>query len=79
MAIIIPFRQYPTISSVSESRPGTRGTTNSYHEKIPPKGEISTWCNIVDVFQTAAIDATEDYRLKHLVEQFRLSGKLLDA
>ena len=37
------------------------------------------WCNIVDVFQTATVDATEDYRLKHLVEQFSLSGKLLDA
>ncbi len=35
------------------------------------------WCSIVDVFQTAAIDAQEDYKLKHLVEQFQLSGSLI--
>ena len=37
------------------------------------------WCSIVDVFQTSAITAQEDYKLKHLVEQFSLSGSLLDA
>jgi len=36
-----------------------------------------SWCSIVDVFQTAAIDAQEDYKLKHLVEQFQLSGSLI--
>lgn len=37
------------------------------------------WCSIVDAFQTAAIDAQDNYRLKHLVEVFQLSGGLLDA
>ena len=35
------------------------------------------WCRIVDVFQTAAIDAQEDYKLKHLAEQFQLSDNLV--
>ena len=35
------------------------------------------WCSIVDVFQTAAIDAQEDYKLKHLAEEFQLSGSLI--
>ena len=35
------------------------------------------WCKIVDAFQTAAIDAQDDYKLKHLVEVFRLSGDLV--
>ena len=35
------------------------------------------WCRIVDVFQTAAIDAEEDYKLKYLAEQFNLSGSML--
>jgi hypothetical protein len=37
----------------------------------------NAWCSIVDVFQTAAIDAQEDYKLKHLAEQFQLSGTLI--
>ena len=35
------------------------------------------WCSIVDAFQTAAIDAQEDYKLKYLVEQFQLEGSLI--
>ena len=35
------------------------------------------WCSIVDVFQTAAIDAQEDYKLKHLAEQFQLADNLI--
>jgi hypothetical protein len=35
------------------------------------------WCTIVDVFQTAAIDAQEDYKLKHLAEQFQLADNLI--
>lgn len=37
------------------------------------------WCGIVDAFQTSAINATNDYKLKHLVEQFNLSGELFNA
>lgn len=35
------------------------------------------WCTIVDALQTSAIDTQKDYRLKELVEVFRLSGNLL--
>jgi hypothetical protein len=35
------------------------------------------WCSIVDAFQTAAIDAQEDYKLKYLVEQFQLADNLI--
>ena len=35
------------------------------------------WCRIVDALQTSAIDAQDDYKLKHLVEVFGLSGILL--
>ncbi len=35
------------------------------------------WCNIVDAFQTAATLAQEDYKLKHLAEQFRLADNLI--
>lgn len=48
-------------------------------KKAPLDVKHFSWCSIVDVFQTAAIDAQEDYKLKHLVEQFSLSGSLLDA
>jgi len=36
-----------------------------------------TWCNIVDALQTSAVAALNDYKLKHLVEQFQLSGNLI--
>lgn len=36
-----------------------------------------SWCNIVDAFQTAAMLAQEDYKLKHLAEQFRLADNLI--
>jgi site-specific DNA recombinase len=35
------------------------------------------WCTIVDVFQTSAIAAVNDYKLKHLVEQFQLADNLI--
>ena len=35
------------------------------------------WCSIVDAFQTAATLAQEDYKLKHLAEQFRLADNLI--
>lgn len=35
------------------------------------------WCKIVDAFQTSAINAHNDYKLKHLVQVFNLSGELL--
>ena len=35
------------------------------------------WCSIVDAFQTAAMLAQEDYKLKHLAEQFRLADNLI--
>jgi site-specific recombinase XerD len=35
------------------------------------------WYRIVDAFQTSAINATNDYKLKHLVKIFSLSGELL--
>lgn len=35
------------------------------------------WCNIVDAFQTAATLAQEDYKLKHLAEQFQLADNLI--
>jgi hypothetical protein len=35
------------------------------------------WQGIADAFQTAAIDASDDHRLKHLVKTFQLSGDLL--
>jgi len=37
------------------------------------------WCNIVDAFQTSAIAAITDYKLKRLVELFGLSGDLLNT
>lgn len=37
------------------------------------------WQGIADAFQTAAINAQEDYRLKNLVELFQLSGDLISA
>lgn len=46
-------------------------------EKTDHMDRFFLWCSIVDVFQTAAIDAQEDYKLKHLVEQFQLSGSLI--
>ena len=39
--------------------------------------ELTIWCSIVDAFQTAAIDAQEDYKLKYLVEQFQLADNLI--
>lgn len=38
---------------------------------------LFSWCNIVDAFQTAATLAQEDYKLKHLAEQFRLADNLI--
>jgi len=35
------------------------------------------WCKVVDAFQTAAMLAQEDYKLKHLAEQFRLADNLI--
>jgi len=35
------------------------------------------WCTVIDAFQNTAIDATNDYKLKHLVEVFGLSGDLI--
>jgi len=37
------------------------------------------WCKIADAFQTSAIDAQDDYKLKHLVEVFNLSGSRLQS
>lgn len=36
-----------------------------------------SWCGICDVFQTSAIDAQDDMKLKYLVEQFQLYSGLL--
>jgi hypothetical protein len=46
-------------------------------EKAQYKTGLFLWCSIVDAFQTAAIDAQEDYKLKYLVEQFQLEGSLI--
>lgn|GEM_PF-3310821 len=35
------------------------------------------WCKIVDVFQTSAISAHNDHKLKHLAKVFDLSSDLL--
>ena len=40
-------------------------------------GRFFLWCSIVDAFQTAATLAQEDYKLKHLAEQFRLADNLI--
>ncbi len=40
-------------------------------------GTSYDWCNIVDAFQTAATLAQEDYKLKHLAEQFQLADNLI--
>ena len=40
--------------------------------------ESNIWCKIVDAFQTSAIEAQDDYKLKHLVEMFGLSGNLIN-
>jgi site-specific DNA recombinase len=39
--------------------------------------ENANWCSIVDALQTSALAAVNDYRLKHLVEVFGLSGDLI--
>jgi hypothetical protein len=43
----------------------------------PKDSENTNWCGIADAFQTSAIAAQEDYKLKHLAEQFQLSGTLI--
>lgn len=37
----------------------------------------SIWCMICDALQTAGINAQDDYKLKHLVDIFQLSDKLI--
>ena len=37
------------------------------------------WCKIVDAFQTSAIDAVSDHKLKYLVTLFNLSPDLLSS
>jgi site-specific DNA recombinase len=49
----------------------------SLNKKEPSGSKTANWCTIVDVFQTAAIDAQEDYKLKHLAEQFQLADNLI--
>lgn len=41
--------------------------------------KTGVWCGIADTLQTCAIEAANDYRLKHLVEVFQLSGDLIAA
>jgi hypothetical protein len=38
---------------------------------------ILFWCGISDAFQTSAIEAVNDFKLKHLVDIFQLSDELL--
>ena len=38
---------------------------------------LALWCRIVDAFHTSAINASDDYKLRHLVKVFSLSGELL--
>lgn len=46
--------------------------------KTSPNGEpVGPWCRISDAFQTSAIEAIDDYKLKNLVELFNLSDSLL--
>jgi hypothetical protein len=44
----------------------------------PKRAQNCEWCRIVDAFQTSAIAADNDYKLKHLVKVFGLSGDLLE-
>lgn len=37
------------------------------------------WCGLVDAFQTSSIAAIDNYKLKHLVKIFGLSGELLNT
>ncbi|MDQ5913752.1 MAG: hypothetical protein QG623_371 [Patescibacteria group bacterium] len=39
----------------------------------------NVWQEIADAFQTSALAANEDYKLKNLVELFQLSGSLLTS
>lgn len=52
---------------------------NRIKQKTQDGAESLNWCKIVDAFQTSAIEAQDDYKLKNLVEQFNLSGSLLDV
>ena len=45
--------------------------------KNQPQGLDFSWCSIVDALQTSAVDASIDYKLKHLVEAFQLSPDLI--
>jgi hypothetical protein len=67
-------------TGISHSRPQRsriREPIKLKPSKNPTQGGGFTWCSIVDAFQTAAIDAQEDYKLKYLVEQFQLEGSLI--
>ena len=56
-------------------------TGQPINKKLPIKEVFLRveWCRIVDSLQTSAIAATDDYKLKNLVEVFQLSGNLLDS
>jgi DNA invertase Pin-like site-specific DNA recombinase len=47
------------------------------NKKDPEGSNNANWCRIVDALQTSAIEANDDYKLKHLVEIFQLSGTLI--
>ena len=46
-------------------------------KRTPKRPKTPIWCSIVDAFQTPAVLAQEDYKLKHLAEQFRLADNLI--
>ena len=53
--------------------------TNTSQAKTRPYGRVLAWQEIADAFQTSALAANEDYKLKNLVELFQLSGSLLTS
>ena len=46
-------------------------------KRTPKRPKTPIWCSIVDAFQTPAVLDQEDYKLKHLAEQFRLADNLI--
>jgi len=70
---------YSSRSCDVKVRPVCHPRLSSYilRKRTPKRPKTPTWCSIVDTFQTAAVLAQEEYKLKHLAEQFRLADNLI--
>lgn len=77
---LIPYSKQASVHGLDyQTRPtGTEFKSKQLtKQKAPLIARHFVWCSIVDAFQTSAINAVNDYKLKHLVEVFGLSSTLL--